>query len=589
LKKASPLLTTLFIAGLTAPLAPARASPESDSARIAGNLHAFSDEDWSKIAGEHASEKYEVNRGDTLWDISARLFGDPKVWPKIWEINNPTILNPHMIEPKMDLVFNSGTGTSLPSLAVGTVTAASVSNAGPSTVKSHYVLSKDDHPGPVWDERTPYPSKEWQKLPRQSWESVSVNLPPNIDKNGFDTRNRIYLRKPATGLELPHFVACAPIKPLGHIDGARSGTAYVYRGSEVTIKVDGGPLTANTIYTALDPNPSKLTVEGREALSYDILGKIKILGVQSGTYVGEVERARETIPRGALLVPEIKRIEKRPPIAGASKVEGTILADRRTGAFMSGQYKWVYIDRGTKDGVEPGMIFRIFQNVDPKTKRSLTPGDVFVSGDAQVLQGCENFSIGVFVWSRGEVPEQYPGVLLTDMTDRKIRFYFNGEAANVPPAAALAPPEGIIDQPAPEPTDAIVGPEPTDGPEETLTPALNEEPKPAEDEDWLDKLDNHQELRSDEENELRELEKFHETQTAKAPAAGEGAELPPPPPADSATAELLPPPADSAPAPLPPAPSDSTLLNPPPIESAQGPKQDALPEDEDSTENLPPL
>ncbi|MBS1961029.1 MAG: LysM peptidoglycan-binding domain-containing protein [Bdellovibrionales bacterium] len=649
MKRASLIRTTLYASAAFAALTLAShriwASPESESARIAGNLRAYSDDDWMKIAGERATEKYEVARGDTLWDISERLFGDAKVWPKIWEINNTTILNPHMIEPRMALLFSSGSGTSLPSLAVtntgagpvgddaisAAAKAGGMTNTGTTTVKNHYTLSKDDRPGPVWDEKTPYPSKEWQKLPRQSWENVEINLPGNIDKDGFDTHNRIYLRKPATGLEVPHFVSCSPIKPLAKIVGSRLITSYVTRGAEITITADA-PLEVNTSYTLLDANPSNIEAGDRKALSYDILGRVKILGVQSGTYVGEIQNSRETIPRGALLVPEIKRIERPAPVAGASKVTGTILSDRRTGAFMSGQYKWVYINRGTRDGVQPGMLFRIFQNQDPKTGLALTKGDVFVSGDAQVFQGCEDFSIGLFIWSRGEVPEMYEGQLLTDLADEKVRFYFNGEASDIPTKeeAALTPPSGVVDAPKPEPTTAIIGPGPTapteNAPEETvltppppeelqekeaLKPGMTEEKKTAEEEDWLDKLDNHKELQGDEENELRELEKFHETETAKAPKQ----ELPETAPAPDGTSDLPPPPPESDLPPAPPAeaaapaapdssfPSEepvvetpSTVVNPnPPTKSAKAPKAPSAeppagnPFESETTDGLPPL
>lgn len=597
MKKPSSFSTTLYLFIFSAATL-ALASPETDSSRVAGSLRAFSDSDWAKIAGDRASERYEVSRGDTLWDISGRLFGDEKVWPKVWEINNTTIMNPHMIEPRMNLVFNSGTGLSLPSLAVGggapSALSVALNNTGTTTVKSHYKVAKEDRPGPVWDERTPFPSNEWRKLARQSWENVSVALPPNIDKDGFDTRNRIYLRKPATGLELPHLVACEPVKPLAKIEGSRSITTFVYRGSEVTIRSSGTRLEVNSIYSILDPTPSELSTTGRKALSYDILGKVKVLGVQSGTYVGEIQGSRDTIPRGALLVPEIKRIEKQPPVAGASKIKGTILADRRTGAFMSGQHKWVYIDRGSRDGVSPGMIFRIFQNTDPRTNTPLTRGEVFVSGDTQILQSCEHFSIGTFIWSRGEVPEQYEGVLLTDVADEKIRFYFNGEASDLPiaepPSAALAPAEGIVDLPLPGPTENPETPlapiEPSEE-KEALVPEMVEEKKTAESEDWLDKLDNHKELESDEENELRELEKFRESEAAKAPPASDGADLPPPP---TETTELSPAPTNDFPAQEPIVETPATVVNPnPPTKSAKGPKPSPTPADETSLDDLTPL
>jgi len=42
--------------------------------------------------------KYEVKKGDTLWDICKEKYNDPLVWPKLWEIN-PQIENPHWIYP----------------------------------------------------------------------------------------------------------------------------------------------------------------------------------------------------------------------------------------------------------------------------------------------------------------------------------------------------------------------------------------------------------------------------------------------------------------------------------------------------------
>ena len=43
-------------------------------------------------------ERYVVQPGDTLWDISELFLLDAWFWPEIWQIN-PQVANPHLIYP----------------------------------------------------------------------------------------------------------------------------------------------------------------------------------------------------------------------------------------------------------------------------------------------------------------------------------------------------------------------------------------------------------------------------------------------------------------------------------------------------------
>ena len=44
------------------------------------------------------SAAHVVQKGDTLWDLCEFYYGDPNLWPKLWQMN-PFITNPHLLKP----------------------------------------------------------------------------------------------------------------------------------------------------------------------------------------------------------------------------------------------------------------------------------------------------------------------------------------------------------------------------------------------------------------------------------------------------------------------------------------------------------
>lgn len=63
---------------------------------------------------------YTVQRGDTLWDITGRYYGNPYEWPRVWSYN-PEVTNPHWIYP-LDRLRLRGLNVSAEPLPAGTET-----------------------------------------------------------------------------------------------------------------------------------------------------------------------------------------------------------------------------------------------------------------------------------------------------------------------------------------------------------------------------------------------------------------------------------------------------------------------------------
>jgi len=56
-------------------------------------------EDEAAEIKDSAPDRYTVQQGDTLWDISSRFLKSPWRWPDVWGINKDAIKNPHLIYP----------------------------------------------------------------------------------------------------------------------------------------------------------------------------------------------------------------------------------------------------------------------------------------------------------------------------------------------------------------------------------------------------------------------------------------------------------------------------------------------------------
>ncbi len=460
------------------------ASSPADSATIPP---AVSDEDWMRIAESQLDQTYTIAKGDTLYDISKKLFGDANYWPKIWAINGRKIPNPHLIYPSNTLVFSPGGPDSLPSLEVRESLAADSSQADAAATGD----AMSDSPVRRARPRK-LRSQEWRDLPPQPWEEVQVSLPETVDDQGFDLSTR-YLFPPTRGMELPWWSASDPIDSLGTITGSRDENKFLTTGDWIYVRDNGRDLPTDTTFVITTaPSVLKASFFGRKGYAYPILGKVRIVGKKNGLWIGRIESARASIERDScFLIPDVARVDVPAPVAAPEPIEATFIVERGSEVAFSSQHKIAFIDRGTNDGLTPGMVLRSYQSRDPYDGRRLTRADVIVAGDVQVLQASERFSTVLVIRSPGQIIDH--GTRLTALTD-----VADLEKQKVNLARDVDAPEESTNE-----TDGVPAPS-----EEGAAPD-------AEAENDLDQLETSDELTDEEKKSLDQLEKTKDEGTSE--------------------------------------------------------------------------
>lgn len=296
---------------------------------------------------EPGADVYTIARGDTLWDLAARFYGDPYLWPQLWE-RNQYIQDAHWIYPGDPLVVGFevtplDTLTDLQDLQDETLEEEDRDGFDRSVSAPQVLGSESDL------YCSGYVAAENRRFPRQIIGSEFQFLGPTL------TRAR-HRRRTGETLEAPTAKVGLTTGDIVYVDGGQAegllpGTTYM--------AVESGDLV---------DHPATGQRMGR---FYRFLGRVRILSVQEDTAIAEVSSSCAPILIGSWLEPFVAQpipLRRRTPMRGVndpvsrSALDGaaTIILGQ-DGVISLGQHSVVHIDRGESDDLIPGDLFTIYR------------------------------------------------------------------------------------------------------------------------------------------------------------------------------------------------------------------------------------
>lgn len=300
--------------------------------------------------GRTVPKEHVVKEGDTLWGICGDYYANPWVWPQVWA-NNRSITNPHWIYPgdRIHLVHGKSVGRELKS-----ATGAIITFAG----------------GRRYDNRP------------------------------------ILLRQDA-------FADAKELKKSGRIVGSRQERLLLSAMDEVYVR-GGGDFKPEVgkVYSVYRIKNSLKSAKGSTlGNKVQILGSLRIKRInESKVATAEIIDSYYPIHRNDK-VGLLRRQYKRLPVKPAKKdLVGHLIDTMRPGRYVAAG-ELVFVDKGTRDGVENGNRFLVMRRGDGyrqlaqlrQTDNKNYPRETIA--EISILDARENASVGMITRSTKELQD----------------------------------------------------------------------------------------------------------------------------------------------------------------------------------------
>ncbi len=352
---------------------------------------------WDAPAPAPGLKVYRVVRGDTLWGIAKSHYGDPYLWPQIWE-QNQWIKDAHWIYPGDPLALGPEV-TTPEKLAENEKPAAGTPAGAPAAEPEKPVpgvttaAAAASPPGPLGAESDIYCSGYVG--------GIADSFPYSIVGSEYDV-----LTPRGTGYGVYTGGARQETGNYGVVNTAK----YDLSTGDL-IYLDGGSergLAPGQLFTVVEPGSEVIhPVSGRlYGRFYRYAGRVRVLSVQERTAIAEIVHACDPVRVGARLVPFQaepvplgRRTAMRPvnyPTEAARLADAPTIIWSKDDIVSLGEDHVVFIDRGADADVTPGDVYTIYRLNRP----GLPP---VVLGELAILSVHPKSSVAKIVRSRYEI------------------------------------------------------------------------------------------------------------------------------------------------------------------------------------------
>jgi hypothetical protein len=292
------------------------------------------------VRSDHPDE-YVVQEGDTLWDISGRFLDYPWQWPAIWHANQQ-IENPHLIYPGdvISLVYLDGQ----PRLMVdrGKPTVRLSPEARITSREAVTAIPKEDIAGFIRNIRMVSP---------EAFDALPYVVANEEQRRVSTDKDRTYVRGMSGNLG-DHFA----IVRLGHI--------YYWDDDEKRVGIDpghGSHVPSDSEYRV--SQKFRMTKRG-EVIGFELFQVAEGELIKQGDpAILEVVGVMDTVIEGDLIMPldDIGYPDHFMPHAMDVVPDGLRVVAVQGDNRLVGHQKIVSISGGTRQGVEPGVVFSAFR------------------------------------------------------------------------------------------------------------------------------------------------------------------------------------------------------------------------------------